>query len=193
MKTFVKQIAMLCKAHPRQTLGIALGLVILGALAVVTSFLGTIEWRTYHLTGTILTLDLPAEPRASKAKLGGDVSALYQASCQEVAVFAGGGPIPPGEKADVRYIAEQVVNLLCRRPGITKLKYQMGPEHINGNPCLLVAGAFERDGVPSHLSGAFFVGKKAHAHVVCLWSNPKGANKAARILNTIELREPSES
>ena len=192
MHAIEAQIRTFCKAHPRQAIGILVGLGVLGALAIGASFWGTAQWQAYHLTGTVLTLELPAEPKTSQARLGGDISVLYQVSCQDVAVLAGGGAVPAGETPDARYIAEQAMDTIRGSQGVKQLKFQAGEELINGHPCLLVAGSFERDGVPSHLSGAFFLSKKAHAHVICLWSAQEGAVKASRILRSIQLQEPKE-
>lgn len=183
----IERVMILCRAHRRGVVLAAGALVLVLAVASSVLFWSTEEWRTYVLDGTLLTLDLPAVPTATPAGLQGEAGVLHEARCQEVAMVASGGPLSPEGAADVEFMVAQAMRYVGTVPGVADLAYRMGRERLNGQPCTLVAGTFTRNGVPARLTGAFFFTPSAHSHVICFWSDPKGARKASRILRSVKV------
>jgi len=172
---------------PRRRRALAAALVAVAGVGVMAALWRWQSWSEYRLEGTGLLVELPAAPEASRAGIAGEAGALFQVRCPELAVVASGGPIPADAHPDAGAMVRQAMVLVETTPGITDLKYQVGKEFRHGQPCLMVGGTFRRDGVPGRLSGAFFVMPACHGHVICFWSDPKGARMASRVMRSLRV------
>ncbi len=175
---------------PRRRLALAGVLAAIVAVALAAVLWRTESWELYSLEGTGLIVELPAPPEPGRAGAAGDAGPLFQVRCPELAVVASGGPIPPGSSADPQFLVRQAMALLETAPGITELRYQVGKQYLRGQPCLMVGGTFRRDGAPSRLMGAFFVQPAVHGHVLCFWSDRKGARMAGRVMRSLRVARP---
>jgi hypothetical protein len=107
--------------------------------------------------------------------------------CPEMALVASGGPVPAGARPDAASMVQQAMAYVEATPGISELQYQVGKEYLRGQPYLLVGGTFRRDGTPGRLLGAFFVMPSRHGHVLCFWSDARGAQMASRVMRSLRL------
>lgn len=187
MRPYVQRLKRLYEANPTRCAWAAVIVVTCLGLGIAGTVWLNSNWERYRLQGTLLTVDLPAEPTASRAGIDGKAGALYDLTLADIAVIASGGPVPAGEDLDPSAVVNQSLRFVRNAPDVSELKFQAGREVINGEPCILVAGTFLRDGVPARLTGAFFFTAEAHAHIICFWSDPKGAKKAARIMQSVRL------
>jgi len=174
-------------ATPRRRLAVMAAVATLVGLILVTALWTGPRWTVYELAGTGLEVELPVRPEAARSGAAEAKVPLFQVHCPELAVVASGGPIPDGSTPDVAFLARQAMAQVQMTPGITELDYRVGTERLNGQNCLMVGGAFRRDGVPSRLSGAFLLTPAGHGHVLCFWSDPKGARMANRVLRSVRL------
>jgi hypothetical protein len=159
---------------------------VVGITLVTALWLGP-RWTFYSLEGTGLEVELPAAPVASRAGTDGKAGALFQVRSAAMAVVANGAPLPAGAKPDAGSLVQQAMAQVRSTPGIADLDYRVGQEYINGQACLVVAGTFRREGVPSRLQGAFFLLPTHHGHLLCFWSDKKGALQARRVLQSVRV------
>ncbi len=144
-------------------------------------------WTTYELAGTGLAAELPAPPEATLAGSAEEKVPLFQVRCPDMVVVASGGSVPAGATPDAEFLARQAMAQVQLTAGITELDYRLGRESLNGQRCLMVGGTFRRNGVASRLSGAFFVTPTGHGHIICFWTERKGARMASRVLQSVRL------
>jgi hypothetical protein len=175
--------ARLSATPQRRVAALAVVATVVGVSLVTALWLGP-RWTMYSLEGTGLVVELPAAPEASRAGSGG---ALFQVRCPNLAVVANGGPISAASTPDPGALVQQAMTQVRATPGISDLDYRVGQERLNGQSCLVLAGTFRREGVPSRLQGAFFLMPERHGHVLCFWSDRKGANQARRVLQSLRV------
>lgn len=192
LRTFaaVQQFAKRLTATPRRRLALLASLAVVVGLALVIGLWLGPRWTFYRLEGTGLEVELPAAPEAAPAGADGRAGVLFQVRCPTLAVVASGGGVPPGVTAEPEVLVRQAMAQVAARPGISDLDYRVGQERLNGQACLMVAGTFRRDGVPSRLQGAFFVHAGGHGHLLCFWSERNGALQARRVLQSLRLARP---
>jgi hypothetical protein len=183
-----KQFFTRITATPQRRLA-ALSVVatVVGISLVTALWLGP-RWTFYSLEGTGLEVELPAAPEASRAGADGRAGALFQVRRPAMAVVASGGRVPADRTPDAQSLLQQALAQVRSTPGIADLDYRAGQELLNGQACLVVAGTFRRDGVPSRLQGAFFLTPTHHGHVLCFWSDRKGAVQARRVLQSVRIK-----
>lgn len=173
---------------PQRRLALAAGIVVVVGAGLMAALWRDRSWTEYSLEGTGLVAELPAPPEPSRAGIAGEAGPLFQVRCAELAVVASGGPIPADSQPDPAAMVRQAMAFVQATPGITDLEYQVGKELRRGQACLVVGGIFRRHGVPSRLSGAFFVMPAGHGHVICFWSDPKGARMASRVMRSLRVK-----
>jgi len=183
----VKQFYARVSATPQRRLAVlSVVATVVGVSLVTALWLGP-RWTFYSLEGTGLEVELPAAPEASRAGVDGTAGALFQVRCPAMAVVASGGQVPAGNTPDPLSLVQQAMAHVRTTPGIADLEYRVGQERINGQTCMVVAGTFRREGVPSRLQGAFFLMPARHGHVLCFWSDRKGASQARRVLQSLRV------
>jgi hypothetical protein len=183
----VKILAARFTSTPRRRLAlVATGALVLAVAIVAAIWRGPV-WADYSLEGTGLVVELPAAPEPGRAGIAGDAGPLFEMRCPELALVASGGRIPADSRPDPGSMVRQAMAFVAATPGITDLQYQVGKHSLRGQACLLVGGTFHRHGTPGRLTGAFFVLPTQHGHVLCFWSDPKGAQMAARVMRSLRL------
>lgn len=180
-----KQLLTRLNATPqRRVAALAVVASVVGLTLVTALWLGP-RWTMYSLEGTGLVVELPAAPTASRAGAPGATGPLFEMRSPHLAVVASGGALPAESTPEPLSMVQQAMAHVQATPGISDLDYRVGQERIKGLPGLVVAGTFRRNGVPSRLQGAFFLLPAHHGHVLCFWSDAKGAGQARRVLDSL--------
>lgn len=174
-----------CEAHPRRV-GLWCGaLMVLVAACVVLVWYPVQSWRTYEIKPARVVVELPSVPQPTSARIEVG-AAVFEARTTAVAVVVASFHWECESGVQREAAVRHALSYLVGHPDIDGLQYRVARARIEGETAWRVRGRFARNGVLCRLAGLFVSDAERTRHVLCFYSDEKGAGVAERVLRSVQ-------